>query len=110
MGNTRKIMLGVTTTALTLGLTGCSSSSVDLPPQPTDGNCDDWDWDDEQGVWVCDDDSTYRGHYYYGGRYYKDKNSLLISSDYEKYKNSASFKGGTQSSSGFGSGSKSYGG
>ncbi|WP_332650444.1 aminotransferase yhxA [Lysinibacillus sp. 54212] len=111
MGKTQKIMIGVTTTALTLGLTGCGSSTAELPPQPTDQECRDWDWDDDDGVWVCDDStSTYRGHYFFGGRYYKDKNSLLKSSDYMSYKNGSSFKGGSQTSSGFGSGSKSYGG
>ena len=48
-------MLGVTTTALTLGLAGCGSSTAELPPKPTDQACDDWDWDDDQGVWICDD-------------------------------------------------------
>ena len=111
MGKTRKIMLGVTTTALTMGLAGCGSSTAELPPKPTDQACDDWDWDDDQGVWICDDsNSSHRGYYYYGGRYYKNKNALLKSTDYTNYKNSSSYKGGGKSSSGFGSGSKSYGG
>lgn len=110
MGKTRKIMLGVTT-VLTMGLVGCGSSTAELPAKPTDRACDDWDWDDDQGVWVCDDhDSTHHGSYFYGGRYYKNKNALLMSTDYTNYKNSSSFKGGSLSSSGFGSGLKSYGG
>ena len=108
---TRKIMLGVTTTALTMGLAGCDSSTAELPSQPTDQGCDDWDWDDDQGVWVCDDqNSSHRGYYYYGGHYYQNKNALLKSADYTNYKNSSSYKGGSKSSSGFGSGSKSSGG
>ena len=43
-------------------------------------------------------------------RYYKNKNALLTSTDYTNYKNSSSFKGGSLTSSGFGSGLKSYGG
>jgi len=101
-------MLGVTTTALTLGLAGCGD---ERPPKPTDEACDDWDWDDDQGVWVCDDHNSSRsGYYYYGGKYYKNKNALSKSTDYANYKNSSSFKGGSKSSSGFGSGSKSSGG
>ena len=111
MRKTQKVMMGVTTTALALGLTGCGSSNAERPSQPTDQNCRDWDWDDDEGVYVCDDsNSTYHGHYFYGGRYYKDKNSLLNSSDDKSYKNSSSSKGESQTSSGFGSGSKSYGG
>ena len=37
-------------------------------PKPNDKSCSDWDWDDELGVWQCDDSSSgYRGHYFYGG-------------------------------------------
>ena len=36
-------------------------------PEPNDNSCSDWDWDDELGVWQCDDSSSgYRGHYFYG--------------------------------------------
>ncbi len=111
VGKTRKIMAGITTTALTFGLIGCGSNSANLPPKPTDPNCDDWDWDDDKGVWACDDDSSsHRGHYYYGGNYYNNKNSLLKSSAYKSYKDGSSFKGGIKTSSGFGSGSKVFGG
>ncbi|RSK29322.1 hypothetical protein EJF36_09910 [Bacillus sp. HMF5848] len=80
-------------------MSACSNQS--LPPTPDDPNCDDWDWDNELGVWECDDyDSDYRGAYFYGGRYFKGKSSLLQSSKYKSYKSSSSFKGG------FGSGSK----
>ena len=48
-------------------------------PKPNDNSCSDWDWDDELGVWQCDDSSSgYRGHYFYGGRYYQNKSTLKI--------------------------------
>ncbi len=111
VGKTQKIMIGITTTALSLGLVGCASNSANLPPKPTDKNCDDWEWDDDKGVWACEDSSSsHNGHYYYGGHYYNNKNSLLKSHGYKSYKKSSSFKGGIKASSGFGSGVKSFGG
>lgn len=111
-------MVGISSTVLILGLTGCGSEAQDLPPTPDDQSCSDWEWDFDDGVWECDDnDSHYYGHSYYGGRYYSSKSSLFKSKEYLTYKNSSSFKGtsgisgGTvKKSSGFGSGSKSFGG
>jgi hypothetical protein len=95
---TQWLITGVLTTLVTGTLSGCSD---DLPPKPEDTACADWDWDDEQGVWQCDDnDSRYYGHFFYGGSYYRSKSSLLKSSGYKSYKSSSSFKGG------FGSGTK----
>jgi hypothetical protein len=95
---TQWLVTGVITSLVAGTLSACSN---DLPPKPDDRNCRDWDWDDEQGVWQCDDTrSTYYGHYFYGGSYYRNKSSLLKSSSYKSYKSSSSFKGG------FGSGSK----
>lgn len=106
LGKTRKVMVGVTTTALTLGLAGCGSNTAEGSP-PDDQYCNDWEWDNDDGVWECDDrHSSYYGHYYYGGSYYKDKNSLLKNSSFKSSKSSSS----VNKSSGFGSGSKSYGG
>lgn len=111
VGTTKKIMVGITMTTLTLGLAGCDSDSGELPPQPNDSSCDDWDWENDEGVWECDDNnSNYYGYYFYAGQYYKNKNALIKSSDYSNYKNSSSFKGGGTTSSGFGSGSKTFGG
>lgn len=111
LGKTKKVMVGITTTALTFGLTGCGSSTAVGSP-PNDQYCNDWEWDDDDGVWECDDShSSYYGHYYYGGKYYKNKSSLINSSDYKSTKSSSStVQGGNKTSSGFGSGSKSYGG
>jgi hypothetical protein len=122
MGKTSKVMVGITSTALMLGLAGCSSNSQsqNLPPVPKDSSCKDWEWDQDDGVWQCDDGgSSHYGHSYYGGHYYKTKSLLRKSKNYLAYKNSSSFKGGisasegsssVKKSSGFGSGSKSYGG
>ncbi len=111
LNKTKKIMIGVTATALTIGLVRCGTTNADLPPKPTDQSCGDWDWDDEDGVWECDDYSSgHYGHYYYGGTYYRDKSSLLNNNAYKSYKNSSSFKGGIKASSGFGSGTKVFGG
>ena len=120
MGKTKKVMAGISSTVLMLGLVGCGSDyeSQDIPSVPQDTGCTDWEWDMDDGVWECDDNSSgYYGHYYYGGRYYKNKTALHNSNDFISYKNSSSFKGssGTSNSSinkssGFGSGSKSFGG
>jgi hypothetical protein len=110
LGKTRKVMVGITTTALTLGLSGCGSNSAEGAP-PNDQNCNDWEWDNDDGVWECDDSrSSYYGHYYYGGRYYKSKSSLLNSKDFTSTKNSSTINNGSKTSSGFGSGSKIFGG
>lgn len=100
----------------------------DLPPIPEDQSCVEWEWDLEDGVWVCEDgSSSYYQHFYYGGMFYRSKPELYKSTDFLNYKNSSAFKGkGTnvnnsgetssfsnttvKSSSGFGSGSKSFGG
>jgi hypothetical protein len=95
---TQWLITGVLTTLVTGTLSGCSD---DLPPKPEDTACADWDWDDEQGVWQCDDNnSRYYGHFFYGGAFYRSKSSLLKSPSYKSYQSSSSFKGG------FGSGTK----
>lgn len=74
-------------------------------PEPNDNSCSDWDWDDELGVWQCDDSSSgYRGHYFYGGKYYQNKSTFKNSSAFKTYQSSAEFKGGIGSGSkgGFG--------
>ncbi|WP_080847951.1 aminotransferase yhxA [Cytobacillus gottheilii] len=111
MGKTKLVMAGITATALTIGLSGCSSQA-EVPPPPTDTDCDDWEWDDDDGVYECDDDhSRHYGHFFYGGTFYKGKNALLNSSAYKSYKSSSSFAGDSKNrSSGFGSGSSSSGG
>lgn len=120
MSKTKRMMVGITSTAMMLGLTGCTSAEYveeDIPDPPEDTSCSDWEWDAEDGVWECDDStSTYYRSYFYGGTYYKDKKSLYASSAYKTYKSSSSFKGSsgstttTKKTSGFGNGSTSTGG
>ena len=140
---TKKVLLGVSTTAVSLVLAGCGASSsgtdesiynpTTIPAQPTDQHCNDWDWDADDYIWECDDSrSSYYGHYYYAGKYYKSISSLkssksgsayteqanLIKSSSGSYsdgssgasKSSGSSSSGSRSSSGFGSGSSSSGG
>ena len=76
MTKTKWLVGGVVTSLMTGTLFGCTQ---DLPPKPNDNSCSDWDWDDELGVWQCDDSSSgYRGHYFYGGRYYQNKSTFKI--------------------------------
>jgi hypothetical protein len=125
VNKTKKVMAGISSTALMLGLAGCGSSSdpyaaADIPPAPEDQECTDWEWDLDDGVWECEDSSSgYYGHYYHGGKYYSSKSLLNKSKSYSSYKNSSTFKGisstgssgsSSKMSSGFGSGSKSFGG
>ncbi|MFZ0443179.1 MAG: hypothetical protein WAM95_00710 [Bacillus sp. (in: firmicutes)] len=96
MKKTKKMMSGVLTVALVSSLAACGG---DRPPKPTGTDCGDWEWDRESGTYYCDDnDSSYRGHYYYGGSYYSNKNNLKNSSHYKSYSN--------QYKSGIGSGTK----
>ena len=72
MGKTKKVMAGITSTALMMGLASCGvgnkeqgndedwnsgsqggSSSMDIPPAPEDQNCEEWEWDLDDGVWEC---------------------------------------------------------
>lgn len=111
-----------------------SYTDDDIPPAPNDQSCTQWEWDLDDGVWECEDStSTYYGHFYHGGKYYRSKPDLYNSTDYINYKKSSSFKGGkgttintspsnsttsssgthsssVKGSSGFGSGSNSFGG
>ncbi|WP_196237969.1 aminotransferase yhxA [Calidifontibacillus erzurumensis] len=116
MDKTKKVMAGISSTVLMLGLVGCGSE-LETAPLPEDSYCTEWEWDYDDGVWECDDfDSHYYGHSYYGGRYFKTKSDLYKSKDYMAYKNSSSFLGSSvtdssiKKSSGFGSGVKSFGG
>ncbi|MFG6494073.1 aminotransferase yhxA [Fictibacillus sp. UD] len=108
MNKTKKLIASVSSASVAVMLSGCNDySAEELPPEPTDTECQDWEWDADDGVYECDDtNSRYFGSYFYGGKYYKGKSSLLKSSAYKSYKSSSSFKGG---GSGFG-GSKGFGG
>ncbi|GGE69466.1 aminotransferase yhxA [Priestia taiwanensis] len=103
MKKTKKALIGVTT-ALAATLAGCEEDSANLPEKPSDAECSDWDFEEEEGVWVCDEkgSSRYRS-YYYGGAYFGTKNALKADNNYKTYTQTPQFK------SGFGSGSKSSG-
>lgn len=102
MNKTKKLITGIVLSLSTGVLSACGD---DLPPQPDEDSCSEWDWDDELGVWECDDShSHYHGHYFYGGIFYKSRSDFKKSSAYKAYKSSSSFKGGIGSGSkgGFG--------
>lgn len=107
VNKTKKLIAGVSSASVAMMLSGCNDQAEELPPEPTDSECQDWEWDEDDGVYECDDtNSRYFGYYFFGGSFFKGKSSLLKSSAYKSYKNSSSFKGG---GSGFG-GSKGFGG
>lgn len=117
MKKTNKLMKGVLATAglitITTTMAACESpgNSVAKPPKPKDSTCKNWDWEEDLGVWECDDKkSSYHGGYYYGGTYYSNSSALKSSSGYQSYSKSSSFAGKSTSissgKSGVGSGSK----
>lgn len=117
MNNTKKIMAGISATALMMGLAGCNQQAIpdrewdendpskdeegwtsgedqDIPPVPEGTNCSDWEWDSGDGVWECDDShSPYFGHYFFGGMFFANRSLLYKSNDYMDYKKSPAFKG-----------------
>jgi hypothetical protein len=143
MSKTKKVMAGISATALMMGLVGCnnnqqavpdrdwdqdgsspdeqdwsSGEGQDRPPVPEGTDCSDWEWDEEDGVWECDDSrSPYFGHFFFGGMFFSNRSMLYKSNDYMNYKKSPAFKGASldskykntspSGSSGFGSGSRS---
>lgn len=160
MSKTNKVMTGIISTAFLLNLAACnkeaeeeypktssSGNASTIPDPPMDSSCTDWEWDEYDQVWECDDSSSsHYGHYYYGGHYYNTRTALHKSSAFKAAKakstsgssstysnkstnsstnssanNSSINKGSSvgtgkenkssaKRSSGFGSGSKSYGG
>lgn len=77
--------------------------------KPENPDCEDLEYDNEEGVWYCDDD-THRG-YYYGNTYYSSKSAMKQSSAFKK--GTHSVKPSPKSSGktgGFGRGSGSSGG
>lgn len=97
MNKTKKMLSGVAAVLLAVSVTGCSED--DRPAEPSDKDCDDWEFDEDTGTYYCDDSrSGYYGSHYYGGRYYKSKSALTKASGFASYQKS--YK------SGIGSGSK----
>ena len=120
MSNTKKLMAGVTTSVMALGLSGCGQNQYEnttsMPSEPTEYECDDWEWDDEEGTYYCDDrNSTHYGGYYFLGSMFANKSALRKSSGYSSFqqgRNSVTSPSQSKSyKSGIGSGSKGgYGG
>lgn len=98
MEKTKKMLAGVLAATSMIALSACGEEQQ-RSAKPTATDCKDWEWDEDTGTYVCDDNrSTRSGHYYYGGQYYSSKNALKQSEDYKTYR--ANYK------SGIGSGSK----
>ncbi|WP_404460041.1 aminotransferase yhxA [Sutcliffiella horikoshii] len=114
MTKTKKVLTSVSATVFALGMTGCGSGyeeSSSLPPEPFDDRCNEYEWDNEEGVYQCDDDSSsYYRHYYHGGSFFGNKSSLKKDSSYKNYRNSSTFQSNTTPNKGFGSGSSYSGG
>ena len=103
MGKTKQLMTGVVTSVLAIGMTGCGQDQT-LPEEPTGYECDDWEWDDEEGTYFCDDQrSSHFGSYFLLGSLFSSKSALRNSSGYSKHKSSYQSSG---YKSGIGSGTK----
>ncbi|MDX8361723.1 MULTISPECIES: hypothetical protein [Bacillaceae] len=104
VNKTKKMISGVSAAVVSLSLTGCGEST--LPEVPDNEDCLDWEFDNELGVWECDDDdSDYYGHYFLYGKRYINKSKLIKSSAYNSYKSTSTYKNAT-TKAGFGSGAK----
>jgi hypothetical protein len=100
MKKTAKLMAGVTTTIMALGLSGCSSTTSSLPPEPSEYECDDWEWDDDEGTYYCDDSrSSHFGAYYLMGSMFSNKSALHKSSNYSSHSSTYKNSRNTNSSS-----------
>lgn len=113
MNKTKKLMVGVATSVMAIGLTGCGQdeyeSNTTLPPEPTEYDCDDWEWDENEATYYCDDSrSSHFGAYYLFGNMFSNKSALRksphYSTNFNNYKNTQSSTSGYKS--GIGSGSK----
>ncbi|WP_088042949.1 aminotransferase yhxA [Bacillus sp. EAC] len=104
----KKVSVALTGGIVVTSLAGCGSSqTADRPDKPQNDDCRDWEFDDDEGVWVCDDSTSSHYHsYYHGGFFYPSRKSLHGSSSYKSYKTSSKFAGHSSSSKGgFGKGS-----
>lgn len=78
-----------------------------IEEMPYDENCAEWEFDSEDGVWICNDSSSsFYQNFFFLGTYYATKNLLHNNNDFKQYK-STGFIPRTSSSpqkSGFGGG------
>lgn len=85
MSKTKKLMAGVSTSVLALGMTGCSQNET-YQDEPTGYDCDDWEWDDDEGTYYCDDTrSAHYGGYYFLGNMFSSKSAFKKSSGYSSH-------------------------
>lgn len=102
MGKTKKLMAGVATSVLAFGMTGCGQNQA-LPEEPTGVECDDWEWDDDEGTYYCDDRrSPHFGSYFLLGSMFSSKSALKKSSGYSTHISSYKSGIGSGTKGGFG--------
>lgn len=100
----KKVSIALTGGIAASTLAGCASDDVARPPVPQNDDCNDWEYSESEGVWVCDDSGSHYYHsYYHGGFFYRTKKELHGSSSYKSYKSSSHFAG-TSKKGGFGRG------
>ncbi|WP_456274114.1 hypothetical protein [Bacillus sp. AK031] len=106
LNKTKKLIKGLSATALAVGISGCGSSMTDdndriegsssysnetvekttqksvqvseIPPMPpSDAYCDEYEWDMAEEYYECVDiDSDYYHHYYYGKGFYRTAHDI----------------------------------
>lgn len=102
MSKTKKLMAGVATSILALGMTGCSQNETSQD-EPTGYDCDDWEWDDDEGTYYCDDTrSAHYGGYYFLGNMFSSKSAFKKSSGYSSHISSYKSGIGSGTKGGFG--------
>lgn len=102
MLRTKKMLKTATAALVGLSVVGCSDSKVttdeispDLNPNRA-GGCREWNWDDKEGVYVCDErNHSNLGYYYFAGRLFQNAKLLHRDSKYKSYK--SIYRAGTSS-------------
>ncbi|WP_412917727.1 hypothetical protein [Metabacillus sediminilitoris] len=62
MSKTTTLITGILSASM-ITAAGCNNES--LPPVPEGTDCNDWEWEDDEGVWECDDyDSSHYGYFF----------------------------------------------
>lgn len=93
MIRTKKMLKTATAALLGLSVVGCSDSkmttdeiSPDLDPGEA-GGCREWDWDDKEGAYVCDERNHLNfGYYFFAGQLFKNAGLLHQNRKYQSYK------------------------
>lgn len=93
MIRTKKMLKTATAALLGFSVMGCSDSkmttdeiSPDLNPGEA-GGCREWDWDDDEGAYVCDERGHSNfGYYFFAGQLFRNAGLLHQNSKYKSYK------------------------